>query len=84
MWANELLRQLDDDLHALCQPLTALQVRLEIGQARRNAASLAAAVDGALQEATRCFTAVARIRSRLGMADAVPVARSANEENVTA
>jgi hypothetical protein len=58
------LEELHQALHELCQPLTALQCRLELGLAV-GGPELRAAVDDSLEETRRIFTAVARLRSWL-------------------
>ncbi len=51
-----------DHVHALSQPLTALQCRLEIGRMLGDPASLLEAVEGGLAETRRIFAAVAQMR----------------------
>lgn len=60
-----LLEAMHRDLHALCQPLTALHCRLELGRMQGDAASLRAAVEESLAESQRLFAAVARMRACL-------------------
>ena len=55
----------DRELHDLCQPLTALQCRLELGQMIGDHKALLEAVEGAMQETERMFTAIMRMRARL-------------------
>jgi hypothetical protein len=65
------------DLHDLCQPLTALQCRLEVAQLVGDRASLREAVDGGLEETQRIFAVVARMRSCLRAQDDEAIAMSA-------
>jgi len=62
---DEILREMDRELHDLCQPLTTLQCRLELAQMIGDAASLKEAVDGGVEETLRIFAAVARMRETL-------------------
>jgi hypothetical protein len=63
---NEIdLEQSHAELHDLCQPLTALQCRLEIGGMLGHAAALEEAVNGGLEETRRMFDVIARMRQRL-------------------
>lgn len=62
--------QLHLDLHDLCQPLTALQCRLEIGKMIGDGVALREAVDGGLDETQRMFDVVARMRMWLQRAEA--------------
>lgn len=59
------LEQRHAELHDLCQPLTALQCRLEIGRMRNHESALIEAIDGGLEETRRMFEIIARIRQRL-------------------
>ena len=59
------LEELEKELHDLCQPLTALQCRLELGQMCADEQSLMEAVEGALVETERLFQSVEAMRSRL-------------------
>jgi hypothetical protein len=59
------LQRLDDRLHALCQPMTALQVRLELGLAMGDEAALREAVEGALEEVRRVFAATQQAKAAL-------------------
>ncbi len=65
-----LLQALHHDLHALCQPLTALQCVLELGRMGAEPAALREAVDNGLAEALRMFAVVSRMRSTLRAEDA--------------
>ncbi len=62
---NYDLEQRHAELHDLCQPLTALQCRLEMGRMLGQPGSLEEAVDGSLEETRRMFEVIARIRQRL-------------------
>lgn len=64
------LEQLHMDLHDLCQPLTALQCRLEIGRMMGDDAAMRQAVDGGLDETQRIFAVVARMRTWLQQVEA--------------
>jgi hypothetical protein len=59
------LEQSHAELHDLCQPLTALQCRLELGRMLGNPAALEEAIDGGLEETRRMFEVIALIRQRL-------------------
>jgi signal transduction histidine kinase len=50
-------------LHDLCQPLTALQCSLDLGQMQDDTQSMRASMEGALQECARLRVAVARMRT---------------------
>ncbi len=62
---NDELEQRHAELHDLCQPLTALQCRLEMGRMLSHPSSLEEAVDESLEEIRRMFEVIARIRQRL-------------------
>ncbi len=62
---NDALEQMHADLHALCQPLTALQCRLEIGRMLGHDSALQEAVDGGLVETRRMFEVIDRMRQHL-------------------
>jgi len=62
---ERLLRNLDGELHDLCQPLTTLLGRLELGQMMGDVESLKEAVDRGMVEAQRMAAAVERMRERL-------------------
>ncbi len=70
MTRDELLEQMHADLHDLCQPLTALQCRLEIGRMQGHESALQEAVDGGLQESKRMFEVINQMRQRLQREDA--------------
>jgi hypothetical protein len=59
------LEQSHAELHDLCQPLTALQCRLELGRMLGDSAALQEAVNGGLEETRRMFEAIALMRQRL-------------------
>jgi hypothetical protein len=59
------LEQSHAELHDLCQPLTALQCRLEVGRMQGHARALEEAVDGALEETRRMFKVITLMRQRL-------------------
>jgi signal transduction histidine kinase len=58
----EQLRAIASALHDLCQPLTALHCRLEIGQMSETSDGYAAAVDEALVESERLLRGVSAMR----------------------
>ena len=62
---NPDFEQRHAELHDLCQPLTALQCRLEMGRMLGQPGSLEEAVDESLEETRRMFEVIARIRQRL-------------------
>ncbi|MDE1161693.1 MAG: hypothetical protein PW792_07070 [Acidobacteriaceae bacterium] len=62
---QELLQQMERELHDLCQPVTSLQCRLELGKMMGGEAALAEAAEGALEDVARIFTAVSRMRAQL-------------------
>ncbi len=53
------------ELHDLCQPLTALQCRLEISRIAERGDRFEEVIEDALQQTRRIFTVVERMRSRL-------------------
>lgn len=59
------LKQSNVELHDLCQPLTALQCRLEIGKMLGHPEALEEAVKGGLEETRRMFHIITRMRQRL-------------------
>jgi hypothetical protein len=59
------LEESHGELHDLCQPLTALQCRLEMGKMLGHAEALEEAVNGGLEETRRMFEVVAFMRQRL-------------------
>jgi signal transduction histidine kinase len=62
---DRAVRQMHADLHDLCQPLTALQCRLEIGKMLGHESALQEAVNGSLAETKRMFNVIAQMRQRL-------------------
>ncbi len=62
---KDALDQMHADLHDLCQPLTALQCRLEIGRMTCDESALLGTIDGGLEETRRMFEVISRIRRRL-------------------
>lgn len=68
---RQLLHRLHHELHDLCQPLTALQCRLEVGRLQGDEAAMQEALTGGLEEAGRLFEVVARMRNTLQQGDAV-------------
>lgn len=70
MTREQLLEQIHADLHDLCQPLTALQCRLEIGRMLGHDSALHEAVEGGLEETQRVFEAINQMRQRLLREDA--------------
>lgn len=62
---KDVLDQMHADLHDLCQPLTALQCRLEIGRMTGDEGGLLGTIDGGLEETKRMFEVINRIRKRL-------------------
>jgi hypothetical protein len=50
-------------LHEMCQPLTALQCRLELGGIRDNAHAMREDIDGAMDDCARMMAAVGRMRA---------------------
>jgi hypothetical protein len=66
---NEMLGELDRELHDLCQPLTTLQCRLEMAQMMGDQGHLKEAVDVGVTEAQRIVVAVARMRAILERED---------------
>ena len=58
-------KQSNLELHDLCQPLTALQCRLEMGRMLGYPEALEEAVKGGLEETRRMFHIIAQMRQRL-------------------
>jgi len=58
-------REIDLELHNLCQPLTALQCLLEMARSVGGLEALQGAVDGGLEETGRMFEVVAQMRKCL-------------------
>jgi len=59
------LEQSNVELHDLCQPLTALQCRLEMGRMIGGSEAFEEAVNGGLEETRRMFAVIAHMRQRL-------------------
>ena len=59
------LRELENELHGLCQPLTTLQCRLELGRMCGDEVSMMEAIDGGLMETMRLFDGIGKLRERL-------------------
>lgn len=64
---TSFLREIDLELHNLCQPLTALQCRLELARLVGTLEAFRSAVDGGLEETGRIFEVTAHMRERLLM-----------------
>ncbi len=62
---DAFLRDLESKLHDLCQPLTTLQCRLELGQMYGDEVSLMEAIEGGLMETARLFDGIGKLRERL-------------------
>ena len=60
-----ILREMERELHDLCQPLTKLQCGLELGQMCGDEASLMEALEGALVETATLFQGIGVMRERL-------------------
>jgi hypothetical protein len=58
-------REIEKGLHDLCQPVTTLQCRLELGRMAGDSASLLEAVEGGLLEMRRIFEAIDCFRERM-------------------
>ncbi|MDE1154467.1 MAG: hypothetical protein PW735_01925 [Acidobacteriaceae bacterium] len=61
----QVLSVMEKDLHDLCQPLTLLQGRLEIGKEAESNAELLEAVTAALGDAADSISIVVHMRERL-------------------
>jgi hypothetical protein len=59
------MKQSHLELHDLCQPLTALQCRLELGTLLGHSEALEDAIRGGLEETRRMFHIIAQMRLRL-------------------
>jgi hypothetical protein len=59
------LEQSNVELHDLCQPLTALQCRLEMGRMLGGTKAFEEAVNGGLEETRRMFKIIDHMRQRL-------------------
>ena len=60
-----LVQQMRQDLHDLCQPLTALQCRLEMAKMYQDPLLLRDIVQDSLSETTRMFACIGHMRDRL-------------------
>jgi signal transduction histidine kinase len=67
-----LLSEIEDDLHDLCQPLTALHFRLEMGKYSQDAEAYRDAIEGALEESLRMVDSVIRMRERVARMKMAP------------
>lgn len=66
--SNEiLLHEIEEELHDLCQPLTVLRCRLDVGKSDGSPQGLRDAVDGALDETTRLMESIRRMRERVSL-----------------
>jgi len=63
--SRPLLREIHLQLHNLCQPLTAMQCRLEIAKSVGGIEALQSAVDDGLVQTSRMFDVVAQMRKCL-------------------
>ena len=59
---TRVMREIAGSLHDMCQPLTALQCRLEIGQMHGTSAAYEEAVGEALRESERLLASVSAMR----------------------
>jgi hypothetical protein len=62
---SSFLREIDLELHNLCQPLTALQCRMELARLAGSREAFRGALDDSLEETGRIFKVVARMRECL-------------------
>lgn len=62
---DELAAEIAIDLHGLCQPLTALQCRLEIGRMEATLEGLDAAIVDALRECVRVNALVRAMQDKV-------------------
>ena len=67
---NPFLREIEIQLHDLCQPVTVLQCRLELAQLSGAPQDLGEAVTGALDDTRRILLSVRDLRERLLLEDA--------------
>jgi hypothetical protein len=61
----EMLQRLDRELHDLCQPLTALQCRLELAAMCGDEVSLMEGVKGSSEDMERLFVGIGTMREQL-------------------
>jgi hypothetical protein len=59
------LEQSNLELHDLCQPLTALQCRLEMSKMLGHTGTFEEVVNGSLEDTSRMFKIIAHMRQRL-------------------
>jgi len=59
------IHELEEELHDLCQPLTALHCHLELGKFSGDQETLREAVDAALKETARMIASIKRMRERV-------------------
>ncbi len=64
-------------LHDMCQPLTALQCRLELGGIRDSARAMREDIDGAMDDCARMMAAVSRMREVVAEARKQPAPMAA-------
>lgn len=69
MLAKKMLEEMDDLLHALCQPLTVLQCRLALGEMSDEPSAMRAAIGAALGECARMNERVGAMREMLQTAE---------------
>jgi len=62
---NEFLREMVQELHELCQPVTAVRCRLQMGDLMGDPYSLKEAVSGSLEDTRKICESIARLRERL-------------------
>lgn len=67
--SKSLVEELERELHELCQPLTALQCRLELSRMVGDRMVLLEAIEESLTETRRMFLGIARMRERLRRED---------------
>ena len=63
-----MIREIAESLHGMCQPLTALQCRLEMGQMSGTAVGYEEAVVEALRESERLLLSVSTMREMVRQA----------------
>ena len=66
------LREIDVELHNLCQPLTALQCLLEVARSVGDLEALQRAIDDGLEQTGRMFEVVAQMRKCLLALETAP------------
>lgn len=66
---TSLIEQMDDLLHAVCQPLTVLQCRLALGKLSEEPSAMRAAIGEALSECARVNERVGAMREMLQRAE---------------